>query len=137
MATFTRQAHLLKCLGHPTRLRMLHLLEQDEACVCHLAAALHASQPAISQHLMALREAGAVTRRREGKNIYYRLSRHEIPGLLDIVNSLAGGASGPTRQEVAEDCPCPQCRARHDLAAESRGNPAPSTNSVLTGEKSQ
>jgi ArsR family transcriptional regulator len=135
MATFSNQARILKTLGHPTRLRMLRLLEEDEACVCHLAAALHISQPAVSQHLMALRKAGTVSRRRDGKNIYYRLSRSEIRGLLDLTDALAGGAPNSARLRAADDCPCPQCQARHESIATSGDKLAPAVTSEAKGEK--
>ncbi len=136
MASFARQAGLLKSLGHPTRLRILRLLEEGEACVCHLGAALHVSQPAVSQHLMALRRAGAVSRRRDGKNVYYRLSRSEILGLLDLAGTMSGGTVAPARPRAAEDCPCPRCQAAPNPEKVSRGEPAPSSGSARNGELS-
>jgi DNA-binding transcriptional ArsR family regulator len=114
MATFSRQARWLKTLGHPTRLRMLHLLEPGEACVCHLSAALDLGQPVVSQHLMALRRTGAVTSRREGKNVYYQLATPEIPGLLSMLSEMAGGTPNLERLRPAENCPCPSCQAAHE-----------------------
>ena len=40
--------------------------------VSELTAGLSISQPAVSQHLAALRGAGLVTERREGRFAYYR-----------------------------------------------------------------
>jgi len=41
------------------------------------------SQPAVSQHLRALREAGLVTERREGRHIYYRAAPKGLSPLVD------------------------------------------------------
>lgn len=125
MATFSRQARLLKNLGHPARLRILRLLEQDEACVCHLAAALHISQPTVSQHLMALRNTGTVSRRRDGKNIYYRLSSPDIRVLLDLTDTMAGGRPSLSRPRAAEHCPCPQCQAKDKSTTNPRSQLSP------------
>ncbi|MGA9191969.1 MAG: metalloregulator ArsR/SmtB family transcription factor [Anaerolineales bacterium] len=135
MATFSAQARLLKSLGHPTRLQMLRLLEEDEACVCHMAAALQTSQPTVSQHLMALRKAGIVSRRRDGKNIYYRLSRSQIAGLLDLADALAGGTRSSARPRSAADCPCPQCQARGESTAGPERQLASTEASRAKGEK--
>ena len=45
---YDQQAALFKALAHPARLRILDLLAQDEACVCHLTAALGQRQPYVS-----------------------------------------------------------------------------------------
>ena len=40
LSTETKQANFLKLLTHPVRIAILQILLQDEACVCHLEAAL-------------------------------------------------------------------------------------------------
>jgi hypothetical protein len=62
---------------------------------------------------MALREAGVVKSRREGRNIYYQV---KDPQVLDLIQS-AGVISrqeletiqitGP--ENLQGDCPCPKC----------------------------
>jgi DNA-binding transcriptional ArsR family regulator len=41
------------------------------------------SQPAVSQHLRALREAGLVTERRDGRQIHYRIAPKGLAPLID------------------------------------------------------
>lgn len=65
-------ACLAQALSSSTRLRLLRLVQAEELCVCELAAMLGVSQPAISQHLAKLREAGLVTERRLGQMALYR-----------------------------------------------------------------
>lgn len=62
-----------KALADRTRLRVLHLLGDDEVCVYSVVQALQATQPKISRHLAYLRRAGLVTARRQGKWMYYRI----------------------------------------------------------------
>ena len=135
MAAFNRQARFLKSLGHPTRLRVVWMLRRDEACVCHLAAALHISQPAVSQHLMALRRSGAVSRRREGKNIYYRLSRSEIGGMLDLIDTITGREPGASNVMGGFDCTCPRCQAQRDATKVYAGGRETTPALETTGEK--
>ena len=69
---------VFKALSDETRLRIIKLLEHGELCVCHLVAAFDMSQPKISFHLKALKEAGLVRDRREGKWMHYRLNESDL-----------------------------------------------------------
>lgn len=64
-------AERLKVCGHPVRLKMLCLIERENACVTELWQCLNQSQPVISQHLAVLKEKGIVESKIEGnKRIY-------------------------------------------------------------------
>jgi DNA-binding transcriptional ArsR family regulator len=106
-------AALLRALGQPARVRILQGIGQGEACVCHLEAMLGLRQAYISQHLMALRDQGLVTTRRDGKFIFYRL---RDPGLLDLIAAAANLAGvtvpGPTNRDV--QCSCPSCSSERE-----------------------
>ena len=110
------QARLFRALAHPVRLRILDVLAQQEACVCHLTALLGQRQPYVSQQLAMLREAGLVTDRREGTLIYYRLADEHLARLIDegkeLVRDLEGEAFvfPPVPQEALDNCPCPRCQ---------------------------
>src|SRR5512132_510563 len=60
-------------LADRTRLRLLHLMGEDEVCVCFFVEILKTNQPKISRHLAYLRRAGIVGARREGQWIHYRV----------------------------------------------------------------
>ena len=108
-----KAAQLLHLLGQAERLSILLAIGNGEACVCHLEAALGLRQAYISQHLMTLRQAGVVTARRDGRNIFYRL---ETPDLLDLIHQ-TGRLAGlpetellfPAHPAVLGNCPCPHC----------------------------
>ena len=76
---FKARATVLKALAHPTRLWLVEQLQQQECCVCELTDGVNADISTVSKHLSLLRQAGIVSSRREGKQIYYRL---ETPCLL-------------------------------------------------------
>ena len=69
---------IFKALSDETRLRIIKLLEQGELCVCDIPAALDIVQPKVSFHLSALKEAGLIKDRKQGKWIHYSLSEKDL-----------------------------------------------------------
>jgi ArsR family transcriptional regulator, lead/cadmium/zinc/bismuth-responsive transcriptional repressor len=64
-----------RALADPTRLLLAAALsEADELCVCDLAWIAERSQNLVSHHLRALKAAGLVRSRRDGKMVMYSLS---------------------------------------------------------------
>ena len=61
----------LRLLADSTRLRLLLLLQQEELSVAEIQEILGMGQSRISAHLSQLKQAGLVSDRRAGKNIYY------------------------------------------------------------------
>jgi DNA-binding transcriptional ArsR family regulator len=108
------QAKIFKALTHPVRLAILNILRSGEECVCHMEAALGYRQAYISQHLMLLREAGLIQDRRDGWNIFYRVTKPEVFDLIDATGGLVGESSpqtidNPPVRKIVPDCPCPKC----------------------------
>jgi len=69
---------IFKALSDETRLRIIKLLEQGELCVCDITAALDMVQPKVSFHLSALKEAGLIRDRKQGKWIHYSLNEKDL-----------------------------------------------------------
>jgi DNA-binding transcriptional ArsR family regulator len=66
---------VLSLIADPTRARLLYALDVvEELCVGDLALALDASEDAVCYGLRVLRTAGLVSRRKEGRVVYYRLA---------------------------------------------------------------
>ncbi|WP_299351710.1 metalloregulator ArsR/SmtB family transcription factor [uncultured Shimia sp.] len=74
-------------LSDHTRRAILARLTAGEANAGELAAPLPISQPAVSQHLKVLIEAGMVEREARGQQRIYRLA----PGALDGIDGYLGG----------------------------------------------
>ena len=66
------ESEIFRALADPTRRALFERLSQKELTVSELTSGFTISQPAISQHLAALKNAGLVAERREGRNVYYR-----------------------------------------------------------------
>lgn len=69
---FQELAEVFRQLSDGSRLRIFWILSHGEACVTNLSAMVEMSSPAVSHHLRLLKEAGLITSRREGKEVYYR-----------------------------------------------------------------
>lgn len=76
-------ADMLKALAHPVRLCIVQgLIEKGECNVTHMQHCFDAPQSTISQHLQKLRAARIIEGRREGLEVYYRVSNEKIKDLI-------------------------------------------------------
>lgn len=79
---FEQLARVAKALAQPNRLELLEALGQGERSVDELARASGLSIANTSHHLQILRDGGLAKSRKEGVQVFYRLSDDEIPALL-------------------------------------------------------
>lgn len=77
--------NILQALADPSRRAIFELLARGEAAVKDLTARFDISQPAVSQHLAALKDAGLVSGRREGRCVYYRVEPRGLKPLIDWI----------------------------------------------------
>jgi ArsR family transcriptional regulator len=80
-----RAAEVIKCLGHPLRLRLVEALESGEKAVGELQDYSGASQTAVSQHLGSLRARGIVDSRRDGTHVYYHITEPKVTSILNCI----------------------------------------------------
>ncbi len=62
-----------KAVAHPSRLRILAMLQTTEMCVCQLSTVLQAAPSTVSGHLNDLRRSELVVERKAGKLVFYAL----------------------------------------------------------------
>ena len=77
---------VFRALADPSRRAIFEQLTRGETPVKELTARFDISQPAISQHLATLRDAGLVSLRRDGRLAYYRVAPK---GLRPLVKWIA------------------------------------------------
>lgn len=85
-------AQAFSALGDPVRLRLLSLVmtaDGGEICACDLVEPIGRSQPTVSHHLKALRDAGLVTGTRRGTNIWYAVVPEQLSGLRAVLATTA------------------------------------------------
>jgi DNA-binding transcriptional ArsR family regulator len=79
------ETRIFQALADPSRRALFEQLTRGEAAVKDLTARFDLSQPAVSQHLAALKSAGLVENRREGRCVYYRVSPSGLQPLVDWI----------------------------------------------------
>lgn len=81
------QTKIFQALADPSRRAIFEsLMAGGEVAVKDLTARFDISQPAVSQHLAALKDAGLVNGRRQGRSVYYRVEPKGIQPLIDWIN---------------------------------------------------
>ncbi|MGK4115379.1 metalloregulator ArsR/SmtB family transcription factor [Lysinibacillus capsici] len=83
----------LKAAADLNRIKLLACMKNGEVCVCDIVDVLGISQPAVSQHLRKLKEAGIITERKVGTWKHYRLVEDQTPlmkGILEQIQPLKG-----------------------------------------------
>ncbi|WP_426566091.1 metalloregulator ArsR/SmtB family transcription factor [Angustibacter sp. McL0619] len=79
----------LKAIADPTRLQLVAFLlgaPNREACTCDLAPVVGLSEATVSHHLRKLLEAGVVTKRRDGMNVWYRLVPESLSAICRMLD---------------------------------------------------
>lgn len=77
------ETRIFQALADPSRRAIFESLAAGESAVKDLTARFEISQPAVSQHLAVLKEAGLVTGRRAGRRVYYRVEPAGMKPLID------------------------------------------------------
>jgi DNA-binding transcriptional ArsR family regulator len=109
------RVEVFDAIAQPKRREILRLLAGGELSAGEIASRFAVTQPAISQHLKVLREAGLIQERREAQR---RLYRTRPEGLADLQGFLA------------EVMPASLQRLKRAAEAEQR-KPTPRATSVI------
>lgn len=75
------RARLFRALSEEVRLKVLHLVRDEEVCVCDLVSVLGVPQGTLSHHLSVLQQAGLVTARKQGRWNYYKATARALEPL--------------------------------------------------------
>ena len=77
----------LKVLAHPTRLRIVELVEARRLAVGELAQELGEPQAVVSQHLARMKAVDLLAVEREGRLAYYRVSNPACTAVLACIRA--------------------------------------------------
>ena len=89
------QTTIFQALSDETRLRALALMHHaGELCVCELVHALELSQPKISRHMAAMRDAGIVDSRRHAQWVFYFIAPSLPAWQSQIIDAAVAGLAG-------------------------------------------
>jgi len=76
---------ICQALADPSRRAIFESLTRGEAMVKDLTSRFDLTQGAVSQHLAALKEAGLVSGRREGRCVFYKVEPKGMKPLIDWI----------------------------------------------------
>lgn len=80
-AVFEKAAELFRVMSAPLRLKIISCLCDGEKNVSYLLSRIDTTQPNMSQHLNTLYQSGILGKRREGVQIFYRITDDRVPTL--------------------------------------------------------
>ena len=83
-------------MADPTRAAIIEALAAGPTCNCHLVDDLGLTQPNVSNHLRALRQAGLVTARQRGRFNFYYLVPEALEAAAAYLTHLAEQARANT-----------------------------------------
>lgn len=86
----SRVAEILKTIGHPIRLEILEVLEQEEPLsVTDIQNRIKTSveQSLLSHHLIKMKDKGILSCEKRGMNVYYRLYDRHILKIFNCMES--------------------------------------------------
>ena len=85
---FEQRAEIMRALAHPSRLMMVDELSRGERCVCELTQMVGDDVSTVSKHLSVLKNAGIVTDKKRGAQVFYTLRVPCILNFFSCVNSV-------------------------------------------------
>jgi len=85
---FVMKSDFFKALAHPSRLRILERIANDEVCVCEIIQDLGLEQSNVSQHLAILRKQHIITSTKVGLKVMYRIKYPEILEIINLVKEI-------------------------------------------------
>jgi DNA-binding transcriptional ArsR family regulator len=90
----------IEAISHPGRRAILRLVLDRELPVTELATKVGVSQPAASQHLKVLRDAGLVQGRVEGRRRLYRVDSEGLERLRAELDAFWGPALAALKESA-------------------------------------
>jgi ArsR family transcriptional regulator len=88
---FENAAELLKIMGHPTRLKILMHLKNENKCVKNIWESLSLPQANVSQHLILMKNKGILDSERKGSQICYFLKNDNVMSILNYLEHSTNG----------------------------------------------
>ncbi len=74
---------LYKCLSNSNRRKIIYCIGKQARCVNEISECLNLEQSLVSHHLKELVECGLIEKERDGKKIYYQISKPTVLEMLE------------------------------------------------------
>ena len=96
-AVFESTARYFSVLGEPTRLKILHVICQEEMCVTDIIRRTGLLQANVSRHLGLMYQAGLLSRRREGTQVFYQVAEPLFVELCRTISVQVASRMSPSK----------------------------------------
>ena len=83
-------AECLRTLAHPVRLRMVQLMLRGELTVGQIAEACEIPSHMASEHLRMMQHCGFLSRRQDGRRIYYQVAEPAVEQMMQCIENRFG-----------------------------------------------
>ncbi len=83
---YPEDSRKIKALADENRLAIMRILQTGERCACVLLEELKVSQPTLSHHMRILCDSGLVSARKDGKWMYYSISKEGVESFIEMIN---------------------------------------------------
>lgn len=92
---FDAVARYFAMLSDPTRLRIMHAVCGGERSVSDIVALTGGTQTNVSRHLSMMHERGALSRRKDGSHVYYRVADEALIAMCrDVCQRVSNAQEG-------------------------------------------
>ena len=85
---FELQADICKIFSNAKRMEIIHVLKDGEMSASDLIERIGISKANLSQHMSVLRSKNVIMSRREGLNIFYRISNPKIHQACNLMREI-------------------------------------------------
>lgn len=85
---YKEYAMLLKALGDETRIKIVHMISNEELCACKILEEFDITQPTLSYHMRILCKSGLVNVKKDGVWMRYSIDKENILKLQDLFNEM-------------------------------------------------
>lgn len=81
-------ANICKALAHPIRMEIIDILKTKEMSFSKLLEIIGGAKSNLSQHLSSMVSKGILLQRKEGINVYYKLSSKKVSTACHIMREV-------------------------------------------------
>lgn len=100
---YQQMEQCLKAAGDENRMLILKYLSKEALCICEFTELLDMTQPAISQHMRKLKQAGLISEEKRGRWTIWSLdARHPLFGVLNTLLDMLPEPERTVESLVAE-----------------------------------
>lgn len=100
-----RAAVIFKAFCDENRVKILQMLTSGEKCACKLLEDMNITQPTLSHHMKILCDSGIVEGRKDGKWMYYSISKTGVAAAQQYLDMLTNAEN--TNRACCEECKQP------------------------------